>query len=91
MAEEEVATSKELPFSLVALVIAIILAVLSLGVANLGMRIFGISGDIPMGGRIDSSCYNHRTNNSGIRQQKILLEKLQDRGTSNHPFTLLMY
>jgi len=43
------ATSKELAISIVGLVIAIILAVLSLGIANLGMQIFGISGDIPRG------------------------------------------
>ena len=49
MAKEEVATSKELAISLVGLVIAIILAVLSLGIANWGMQIFGITGDIPKG------------------------------------------
>ena len=31
------------------MVIAIILAVLSLGIANWGMQVFGISGDIPKG------------------------------------------
>jgi len=49
MAKEEVATSKELAISLVGLVIAIILAVLSLGIANWGMQIFGITGDMPRG------------------------------------------
>jgi hypothetical protein len=49
MAKEKVTTSKELAISLVGLVIAIILAVLSLGIANWGIQIFGISGDIPRG------------------------------------------
>jgi len=49
MAKEEVTTSKELLISVVGLIIAIILAVLSLGIANWGMQIFGISGDIPRG------------------------------------------
>ena len=43
MAKEKVTTSKELAISLVGLVIAIILAVLSLGIANWEMQIFGIS------------------------------------------------
>jgi hypothetical protein len=47
MAKEEVATSKELAISVIGLIIAIILAVLSLGIANWGMQVFGISGDIP--------------------------------------------
>jgi hypothetical protein len=86
MAKEEVTTSKELAISLVGLVIAIISAFLSLGIANGGMLVFGIRGDITRG-RIDRSCYNHRTNNSGIRQQKILLENLQDRGISKDKAT----
>jgi len=49
MVKEEVTTYKELAISLVGLVIAIILAVLSLGIANWGMEVFGISGDIPRG------------------------------------------
>jgi hypothetical protein len=49
MVKEDVATSKELAISLVGLIIAIVLAVLSLGIANWGMQIFGISGDIPRG------------------------------------------
>jgi uncharacterized membrane protein YwzB len=49
MAKEEVATSKELAISVIGLIIAIILAVLSLGIANWGMQVFGISGDIPRG------------------------------------------
>jgi uncharacterized membrane protein YwzB len=49
MAKEDVATSKELAISLIGLVIAIVLAVLSLGIANWGIQVFGISGDIPRG------------------------------------------
>jgi len=49
MAKQEVTTYKELAISLIGLVIAIILAVLSLGIANWGMQVFGISGDIPRG------------------------------------------
>jgi len=49
MAKEEVATSKELAISLIGLIIAIVLAVLSLGIANWGIQVFGITGDIPRG------------------------------------------
>jgi len=49
MAKEEVTTYKELAISLIGLIIAIILAVLSLGIANWGIQVFGISGDIPRG------------------------------------------
>jgi len=49
MVKEEVTTYKELAISLIGLIIAIILAVLSLGLANWGMQVFGISGDIPRG------------------------------------------
>jgi hypothetical protein len=49
MAKQEVTTYKELAISVVGLIIAIILAVLSLGIANWGMQIFGITGDIPRG------------------------------------------
>ena len=46
MAQKAVASGKELLVSLVGLVIAIILAVLALGIANWGINAFGISGDM---------------------------------------------
>ena len=47
MAEKAVSTAKELLISIVGLIIAIILAVFALGIANWGIDIFGISGDMP--------------------------------------------
>jgi len=49
MAKQEVTTYKELAISLIGLVMAIVLAVLSLGIANWGMEVFGITGEIPRG------------------------------------------
>jgi len=49
MAEKKVASGKELFVSFVGLAIAIILAVLALGIANWGMEIFGIAGEVPKG------------------------------------------
>ena len=40
-------TGKELAISVIGLIVAIILAVLALGIANWGMQIFGISGEMP--------------------------------------------
>ena len=47
--KKKVATGKELLISLIGLVMAIILAVLALGIANWGMDIFGITGEVPKG------------------------------------------
>lgn len=49
MAQKKVASGKELAVSVVGLVIAIILAVLALGIANFGMEIFGITEEVPKG------------------------------------------
>jgi hypothetical protein len=46
MPEKTVSTAKELVISTVGLIIAIILAVLALGIANWGIELFGITGDI---------------------------------------------
>jgi hypothetical protein len=46
MAEKAVSTAKELVISIVGIIIAIILAVLALGIANWGIELFGISGDM---------------------------------------------
>ena len=47
MSEKAASTAKDLAISIVGLIIAIILAVLALGIANWGIDLFGISGDIP--------------------------------------------
>ncbi|MCW3982233.1 MAG: hypothetical protein NWE81_03890 [Candidatus Bathyarchaeota archaeon] len=47
MAEKKVSSGKELVVSVVGLVIAIILAVLALGIAHVGMEIFGITEEVP--------------------------------------------
>ena len=47
--KKEVATGKELLISLIGLVIAIILAVFALGIANWGIEVFGITGDVSRG------------------------------------------
>ena len=47
MPEKAMSTAKELLISIVGLVIAIILAVFALGIANWGIDIFGISGEVP--------------------------------------------
>ena len=47
MAEKAVSTAKDLTISIIGLIIAIILAVLALGIANFGIEVFGISGEIP--------------------------------------------
>lgn len=47
MAEKAVSTAKELLISIVGLIISIILAVFALGIANWGIDIFGISGEMP--------------------------------------------
>jgi len=46
MPEKAVSTAKELLISIIGLIIAIILAVLALGIANWGIDAFGISGDV---------------------------------------------
>jgi hypothetical protein len=46
MAEKAVSTAKELVISIVGIIIAIILAVLALGIANWGIELFGIGGDM---------------------------------------------
>jgi len=47
MTEKGSATIKDLAISIIGLIIAIILAVLALGIANWGVDIFGITGDVP--------------------------------------------
>ncbi len=47
MSEKAASTAKDLAISIVGLIIAIILAVLALGIANWGIDLFGISGDVP--------------------------------------------
>lgn len=46
MVEKKVASGKELLMSIIGLIIAIILAVLALGIANWGIGVFGIEEDI---------------------------------------------
>ena len=52
MTEKIKQTTGELLISIVGLIIAIILAVLSLGLAGWGMQVFGITGDIPRAGAL---------------------------------------
>jgi len=47
MAQKATTTAKDLAISIIGLVIAIILAVLALGIANWGIGVFGITGDVP--------------------------------------------
>jgi hypothetical protein len=47
MAGRPVSTAKDLAISIIGLIIAIILAVLALGIANWGIDLFGITGDTP--------------------------------------------
>jgi len=47
MSEKAASTAKDLTISIIGLIIAIILAVLALGIANWGIDLFGISGDVP--------------------------------------------
>jgi hypothetical protein len=46
MAEKAASSGKELVVSIIGIIIAIILAVLALGIANWRISVFGISGDI---------------------------------------------
>ncbi len=46
MAGQTVSSAKEFGVSLLGLVIAIILAVIALGIANWGIEVFGITGDM---------------------------------------------
>ncbi|NIR87889.1 hypothetical protein GWO13_10195 [Candidatus Bathyarchaeota archaeon] len=46
MAEKAVSSAKDLAISIIGLIIAIILAVLALGIANWGIEVFGITGDV---------------------------------------------
>ncbi len=46
MAKETASSAKDLAISIIGLIIAIILAVFALGIANLGISIFGITGDM---------------------------------------------
>jgi len=46
MAERAVSSAKDLIISIIGLIIAIILAVLALGIANWGIDLFGITGDV---------------------------------------------
>jgi len=46
MAERAVSSAKDLAISIIGLVIAIILAVLALGIANWGIDLFGITEDM---------------------------------------------
>jgi hypothetical protein len=45
MAEKTASSAKDLTISIIGIVIAIILAVLALGIANWGIEVFGITGD----------------------------------------------
>jgi len=47
MTEKASTTAKDLAISIIGLVIAIVLAVLALGIANGGVEIFGITGEVP--------------------------------------------
>ncbi len=47
MTTKATSTAKDLAISIIGLIIAIILAVLALGIANWGIELFGISGDVP--------------------------------------------
>ena len=46
MSERAVSSAKDLIISIIGLIIAIILAVLALGIANWGIEVFGITGDV---------------------------------------------
>lgn len=46
MTEKAASSGKDLAISIIGIIIAIILAVLALGIANWGIGVFGISGDI---------------------------------------------
>ena len=46
MTEKAMASGKDLLISIIGIIIAIILAVLALGIANWGVGVFGIEGDI---------------------------------------------
>jgi hypothetical protein len=46
MTEKATSSGKDLVISIIGIVIAIILAVLALGIANWGIGVFGISGDM---------------------------------------------
>jgi hypothetical protein len=46
MTEKAASSAKDLTVSIIGIIIAIILAVLALGIANWGIGVFGISGDI---------------------------------------------
>lgn len=46
MTEKVASSVKDLVISIVGIIVAIILAVLALGIANWGIGIFGISGDV---------------------------------------------
>ncbi len=47
MAEKKAASGKEVLMSIVGLIIAIVLAVFALAIANFGIELFGITGDMP--------------------------------------------
>ncbi len=47
MSEKAASTAKDLAISIVGLIIAIILAVLALGIANWGIDVFGITEEVP--------------------------------------------
>lgn len=46
MTEKATSSGKDLAISIIGIVIAIILAVLALGIANWGIGVFGITGDM---------------------------------------------
>jgi hypothetical protein len=46
MTEKTASSGKDLAISIIGIVIAIILAVLALGIANWGIGVFGITGDM---------------------------------------------
>jgi hypothetical protein len=46
MTEKAASSGKDLIVSIIGIIIAIILAVLALGIANWGIAVFGVSGDI---------------------------------------------
>lgn len=46
MTEKTASSAKDLVISIIGLIIAIVLAVLALGIANWGISVFGITGDM---------------------------------------------
>ncbi len=47
MAQKTATSAKDLVISVIGIIIAIIFAVFALGIANWGISVFGITGDVP--------------------------------------------